>query len=75
MAAFSVTGYVSPGQTFTVNGGASAVANNDTIRINGVKQTVLEWIRRGFIEFKSNSGNVNTYYTLWNPEMCGQMAG
>lgn len=75
MAAFTVTGYKSPGVTFDVDGGGSAVANTDTLKLNGVKQTVQEWVKRGCIRLSSTTGNVNTYHVLWNPEMVGQMAG
>lgn len=75
MPAFTNPGYVSPGQTFAVNGGAAAVLDTDTVKINGVNQTVLEWIRRGRIRRSTAAGNVQTFHVLSAPEHEGNKAG
>lgn len=75
MANFIKTGYLSPGVTFTVDGGGSAVSLSDTLVLNGTKLPISEWVRTGVIRFKSNSGNVNTYHLMANPEIDGQQAG
>jgi hypothetical protein len=71
MPAFVVTGKKIAGNTFTVNGGAANVLPTDTLTINGVKQTVLEWIRRGRIRQVSVAGFVTTYHVLSSPEKEG----
>lgn len=74
MAAFTQAGYLSPGKTFTVDGGVTPVAITDTLVLNGVKQTLREWIRRGRISLVSVNVNINTYMVLSTPEKEGQMA-
>lgn len=74
MAAFTVTGYITPGQTFTVTN-ATAPADTDTIKINGVKQTLANWKKCGVFKFKSTVSTTHTYHLSANPEIVGTQAG
>lgn len=74
MAAFTVSGYKSPGQTFTVTN-ATAPANTDTLTLHGIKQTVAEWIKRGVIRFVGSVTTTHTYHLMANPEIVGSQAG
>ena len=74
MAAFTVSGYVSPGQTFTVTN-ATAPADTDTIKVNGVKQTLANWKKCGVFKFKSTVSTTHTYYMQANTEIVGQIPG
>ncbi len=74
MAAFTASGYLSPGQTFTVTN-ATAPAITDTITINGMKQTIAEWTKCGVIKFVGSVSTTHTYYLMANQSIVGQMAG
>lgn len=73
MANFTVTGYKSPGQTFTVTN-ATAPAVTDTITLNGVKQTIKEWVRCGVFKFKSTVSTTHTYHISADAAIRGYQA-
>lgn len=75
MTTFTVSGYKSPGNSFTINGGGAAPAKTDFIVLNGVKQTLAEWIARGILTITGTVSTTSTFYVFANPEMIGQSAG
>ena len=74
MAAFTVSGYKTPGQTFTVTN-ATAPVDADTLTLNGVKQTLANWKKCGVVEFVGTVSTTHTYHLSANPEIVGQQAG
>jgi hypothetical protein len=74
MSTFTVTGYKTPGQTFTVTN-ATAPAVTDSLILNGIKQTVADWTKCGVIKFVGTVSTTHTYYLMATPEIVGQQAG
>ena len=70
MASFSVAGYKSPGQTFTVTN-ASKPANTDTLTLSGIKKTIAEWTRGGVIQYVSTVSTTHTYLLQSDPTILG----
>lgn len=75
MPNFTNAGKLIAGNTFTVNGGAVLPLDTDSLRLNGVNQTIGEWVRRGRIRRVSNAGFITTFHVLSSPEKEGQKAG
>ena len=74
MASFTVSGYLNPGQTFTVTN-ATAPALTDTVVLHGIKQTVSEWTKCGVFSFVGSVSTTHTYHLNCNPEIVGSQAG
>lgn len=75
MASYTKTGYLMPGELFTVDGVTIPVVDTDDLKLNGVNQTINEWIRRGRIRLVSAVVNLNTYHIMSPPEKEGNKAG
>jgi hypothetical protein len=75
MANYVQSGYKSPGVQITVDAGEEGTINiaADTLVLNGEKQTLREWVRRGVLRTVTATGSVNTYYIESPPEGVGKI--
>lgn len=75
MANLSHTVRVNPGHSMALDGVTVAPALTDTLTLYGVKMTLQEWIRRGYIRPVSTSGFVTTYHVQMHPGKAPGQAG
>lgn len=74
MASFTKTG-IKVGEIFTIDGGAAVPAITDTLTLNGIKNSIDNWIKCGVIRPVSTAANVTTYHKMTNSFIVGQQAG
>ena len=75
MATLIASGYKSPGAPFAV-AYVTAPVDSDTLVVNGVRQTILEWKRRGVLTVTNinTTGKTITFYPYANPEQVASAA-
>lgn len=74
MASFTKSG-IKVGEIFTIDGGSAAPASTDTLTLNGIKNSVANWIKCGVIRPVSTSGFVTTYHKMTISSIVGQQPG
>lgn len=75
MASFTHTPKLNPGHSIPVDGVTVAPALTDTLTLHGVKMSITEWVRRGYLRPASTTGFVTTYHVLNNPGKASSQAG
>ena len=74
MASFTKTG-IKVGEIFTIDGVSAAPVAADTLTLNGVKNSISDFIKCGVIRPVSTSGFVTTYHKMTVTSIVGTQPG